>query len=78
MKRVNVINATILFLILGTSSIANAQHDQQGNDQNRSKQAPQHQQAQSQQQTHQRQSARTTQSQARPQQTYGGAYHGGV
>ena len=46
MKRISVISATILFLLFGATAIANAQHDQQGNDQNKSKQAQQHQQAQ--------------------------------
>jgi hypothetical protein len=47
--------------------IASAQHDQ--NDRDKSRPA---------QQAHPQQPARTAQSQARPQQTYGGAYHGGV
>ena len=70
MKRISVIGATILFLLFGATAIANAQHDQQGNDQNKSKQAPQHQQAQPAQQTHQQQAAKPAQSQAKPQQTY--------
>lgn len=89
MKRVSVVISTILFLICGTTAIANAQHDQQGNDQNRSRQAQQHQQAQPSQQPqhqaaqpqppmHQQQTARPSQGQPRQQQSYGGAYHGGV
>ncbi len=96
MKRNSLIIATILFLLFGATAIAYAQHDQQGNDQNKSKQPQQHQQAQPGQQhqqaqpaqqhqqaqpapqMHQQQAARPAQSQARPQQTYGGAYHGGV
>jgi hypothetical protein len=92
MRRINVFIATILFLLFGATVIATAQHDQQRNDQNKSKQAPQHQQAgpqqqqrgpqqqqaQPAQQTHRQQAAKPAQSQARPQQTYGGAYHGGV
>ena len=89
MKQFSVIVTTILFLLFGATAIANAQHDQQGNDQNRSSQTQQHQQAQPTQQTQhqqaqpsqhtpQQQPARPAQSQAKPQQTYGGAYHGGV
>jgi hypothetical protein len=78
MKQVSVISATILGLVLGATAIASAQHDQQGNERDRSKQAPQQQQARPAQQAHPQQAARPAQSQARPQQTYGGAYHGGV
>jgi len=81
MKRNNVIIATVLFLLFG--AIAIAQQNQRGNNQNKSNQPAQHQQAQHPQvqtppQTHQQQTTRTVQNQARPQQTYGGAYHGGV
>ena len=92
MKRVSIISATIVSLLFGATAIVLAQHDQQGNDQDRSNQGQQHQQAQPQQQqkgsqhqqaqpapqTHQPQATKPAQSQAKPQQTYGGAYHGGV
>ncbi len=97
MKPISMIIATILFLLFGATAIANAQHNQQGNDQNRSNQGQQHQQqaqpAQQHQQVqpaqqhqqqvqpaqqHQQQATRPAQSQAKPQQSYGGAYHGGV
>lgn len=82
MKKVSIISAAILCLLFGATAIANAQ---QGNDQNKPNQpqqhqqaqpAQQHQQAQPAQQTHQ--AAKPAQSQAKTQQTYGGAYHGGV
>jgi hypothetical protein len=72
MKRVSVISATLLCLLFGAATIGNAQHDEQGNEQGRSKQAQPAQPA------HQQQAAKPAQSQARPQQSYGGAYHGGV
>ena len=113
MKRVSIVSATIVSLLFGATAIVLAQHDQQGNDQNRSNQGQQHQQAQPPQQhqqaqppqqhqqaqppqqhqqaqppqqhqqaqppqQHQQQATRPAQSQARPQQTYGGGYHGGV
>jgi hypothetical protein len=89
MKQNNVIIATVLFLLFGATAIANAQQNQRGNNQNKSAQPQQHQQVQSGQQTqHQQarpaqparqpQTTRPVQTQARPQQTYGGAYHGGV
>jgi hypothetical protein len=96
MKRLSIISATIVSLLFGATAIVIAQHDQQGNDQNRSNQGQQHQQAQPAQQTHQQQPAQQTHqqqpaqqthqqqatrpapNQAKPQQTYGGAYHGGV
>jgi hypothetical protein len=78
MKQAGVISATVLSLLFGAAAIANAQHDQQKNAQKESKPAPQAQQARPAQQMHQQQAARPAQSQARPQQTYGGAYHGGV
>jgi len=81
MKQTSVISATILSLLFGVAAIANAQHDQQKNAQHEPKPAPQAQSARPAppaQQMHQQQAARPAQSQARPQQTYGGAYHGGV
>jgi hypothetical protein len=78
MKQASVISATVLSLLFGAASIAIAQHDQQGNNQGKSKPASQSQQARPAQQTHQQPAARPAQNQARPQQTYGGAYHGGV
>jgi hypothetical protein len=87
MKQTSVISATILSLLFGAATIAIAQHDQQGNNQGKSKPASQSQQARSAQQpqqarpaqqTHQQQTARPAQNQARPQQSYGGAFHGGV
>lgn len=78
MKSASVISATILSLLLGAAAIANAQQDQQKKDQNRSKPAPQSQHARPAQQTHPQPAAKPAQSQARPQQSFGGAYHGGV
>jgi hypothetical protein len=108
MKRAAVISIAILFLLLGTTALAYAQHEQQGKEQGKPQQAQQHQQGQAapqqhqqaapqqhqqaapqqhqqaapqqrQQPTqHQQQAAKPAQRQAKPQQTYGGAYHGGV
>ena len=111
MKRAGVISTAILFLLLGTSVPAYAQHEQQGQEQGKSQQGQQHQQAQpaqqqqhaqqqnqnkqqqqqhqqpAQQQQHaqqqnqnkqQQQAKKPTQSQGKPQQSYGGVYHGGV
>lgn len=101
MKRDGVIS-TILFLLLGTTVPAYAQHEQEDKGQGKSQQGQgqQHQQGQDQgqgQQQHQQgqgqpqhqqqaqpphtqpQPVQTQhQPQGRPQQTYGGAYHGGV
>ena len=85
MKR--LISAVVLFLMLGTAAFVYAQHEQEGRDQGKPQQAQQHQQPaqqqhqqqaqhqQSVQQQHQQPANRTAQ---RPQQSYGGAYHGGV
>jgi hypothetical protein len=62
MTKTGIISATILAVCLGPFSAAIAQHDEHGNDRDKSKPA---------EQTHPRQNAR-------PQQTYGGVYHGGV
>jgi hypothetical protein len=78
MKRFIFPSAMMLSLLFGATAIATAQHDQQGNDREKSRQAPQSQQGRPAQQPHQQQAVRPAQSQARPQQTYGGAYHGGV
>jgi type II secretory pathway pseudopilin PulG len=94
MKRAAAISAAILFfLLLGNAASARAQeHEQQGKEQNKSQQGQQHQQqpghqqgqpAQQQhqqpaQQQHQQQAHKPAQTQGKPQQTYGGAYHGGV
>ena len=60
-----------LFLILGITAPAYAQHEQQGKEQG----GQQHQQAKPAPQQHQAPANRTTQ---RPQQSSGGTYHGGV
>jgi hypothetical protein len=93
MKRISVIGATILSLLFAATTIANAQHDQKGNDRGQSKPAQQSQPARPAQQAHQQagsgqarpaqqphpqQGSAPAQRQPRPQPTYGGAYHGGV
>jgi hypothetical protein len=82
MKRASVISTAILFLLLGTTAPAYAQHEQEGKGQGKSQQGQQHQQAQHTQHQQpaqqQHQANRPAQSQGRPQQSYGGAYHGGV
>ncbi len=70
MKRVTVLSATLLTLLIAASATANAQ---QGNDRERSKPAAQAQPARAAQPA-----AKPAPAQARPQQTYGGVYHGGV
>jgi hypothetical protein len=74
MRPTGVISAAILSMFFGAATIAIAQHDQQGNDRNRSNQAPPSQQAHPAPPAHQQPAARPVQR----QQTYGGAYHGGV
>jgi hypothetical protein len=74
MKPIRLICTTALSLLFAATTIANAQHDQQGNERDRSKPAQQTQQARPAQPTHQQPVARGVQR----QQTYGGAYHGGV
>lgn len=46
MKRASVISAAILFLLLGTTAPACAQHEQEGKEQGKSQQGQQHQQGQ--------------------------------
>ncbi len=76
MKQSRVVCAAILSLLCATAAIAQYQHNTQGNQQRgQSTPAAKSQPAQ---QTHQHQAPRTGQSQTKPQQTYGGAYHGGV
>ena len=85
MKRASVISTAILFLLLGTTASVCAQHEEHG-EQGKSQQGQPHQQQQSaqHQQPHQQpaqqphQAKQPAQSQGRPQQSYGGAYHGGV
>jgi len=85
MKRA-VISTAILFLLLGTTAPAYAQHEQQGKEQGKSQTGQQHQQGQPAQQhhqqpaqqQHQQQANKPAQRQAKPQQSYGGVYHGGV
>jgi len=78
MKRAGVISTAILFLLLGTTVSAYAQHEQQGKEQGKSQQGQQHQQSRPAQQQHQQQANKPAQRQAKPQPSYGGAYHGGV
>jgi hypothetical protein len=78
MKQTSVISAAILSLLFGAATIAIAQHDQQGNDRNRPNQGQQQQQAAPAQPTHRQPTGRPIQTQQRPQQTYGGTFHGGV
>jgi len=75
MKRAGITSTAILFLLLGTTARAYAQHEQRGEEQGKSQQ---HQQAQPQHQQQQHQQAQPQHQQHRQQQTYGGAYHGGV
>ena len=90
MKRASVISTAILFLLLGTTASAFAQHEEKGREQGKSQPAQQpHQQPAQQphaqqphqqpaQQPHQQPANKPVQHQARPQPSYGGAYHGGV
>jgi hypothetical protein len=84
MNRDGVISTAILFLLLGTAALAYAQHEQQGKEQGKSQQGQQHQQTQPAHQQHQQpaqhqqQASKPVQRQAKPQQSYGGVYHGGV
>jgi hypothetical protein len=81
MKPASVISAVILFFLLGTIAPAYAQHEQEGKEQGKPQQGQQHQQAQPaqhQQPAQQHQTNRPAPSQAKPQPSYGGAYHGGV
>jgi hypothetical protein len=77
MKPSGVISTIILFLLLATTAPAYAQHEQEGKEQGKPQSAQQHQQpAQHQPPAHQ--TSRPAPSQAKPQPSYGGAYHGGV
>jgi hypothetical protein len=87
MKRAGVISTAILFLLLGTTARAYAQHEQEGKEQGKSQQGQQHQQGQRAQQQHQeqagkpaqrQQASKPAQRQGKPQQSYGGVYHGNV
>jgi hypothetical protein len=78
MKQASVISAMILSLLLGAAAIAGAQENRPGNGRGNPRPAQQSQQARPAQQSHPQQGARPAQSQARPQQSYGGAFHGGV
>ena len=85
MKRASVISTAILFLLLGTTASAFAQHEEKGREQGKSQpaQQPHQQPAQPQrqqpaQQPRQQPANRPVQHQVRPQPSYGGAYHGGV
>jgi hypothetical protein len=85
MKPIGLINAGVLLLLLGTIAPAYAQHEQKEEEHGKAQQGQQHpqeqpahqqhQQAQPSQQQHQQQANRPAQ---RPQQTFGGVYHGGV
>jgi hypothetical protein len=68
-KRHCVVSGTVLLLVFAVTPGAFAQHDQEKNNRDKGQQA---------QQQHQQQNPKPAQQQARPQQTYGGAYHGGV
>jgi hypothetical protein len=86
MNRAGVISTAVLFSFLGTTAPAYAQHEQEGKEQGRSQQGQQHQQAQPAQQhrqqpvqqQHEQQVNKPAQHQGKPQQSYGGVYHGGV
>jgi hypothetical protein len=78
MKRAGVISTAVLFLLLGTTARAYAQHEQDGKEQGKSRQEQQHQQGQRAQQQHQQQATRPVQRQEKPQSAYGRPYHGGV
>jgi hypothetical protein len=78
MKQTSVISAMILSLLLGATAIAGAQENRPGNDRGNAKPQQKSQQARPAQQSRPQQGARPAQNQARPQQSYGGAFHGGV
>jgi hypothetical protein len=73
MKRAGVISTAILSLLFGTTAPAYAQHEQQEKDQGKPQQGQQHEQEKPTQ--HQQPANKPAQ---RPQQSYGGVYHGGV
>jgi hypothetical protein len=84
MKQANVISATILSLLFAVAALASAQQGKPENDRGNPKPAKQSQTARPQpqarsQQAQPRQGARPVQNLPSPrQQSYGGAYHGGV
>jgi hypothetical protein len=78
MKQTSVISAMILSLLFGATAIAGAQENRPGNDRGNAKPQQKSQQARPAQQSRPQQGARPAQNQARPQQSYGGAFHGGV
>jgi hypothetical protein len=79
MKQAGAITTAVLFLFLGTTTLAYAQREQQGRDEGRSQQGQQHQQGRPEGQPQQRQQAnKPAQRPERPQSPYGSAYHGGV
>ena len=69
------ISTGALFLLLGTIAPAYPQHEQEGKEQGKPQQGQQHQQARPAQP---QQAAKPAPRPAKPQPTYGGAYHGGV
>jgi hypothetical protein len=75
MKPVSLINTGVLLLVLGTIAPAYAQREQREEEHAKPQQGQQHQQKQPAQQQHQQPANRPAQ---RPQQSFGGAYHGGV
>ena len=76
MKRAGVISTAILFLLLGTTARAYAQHEQEGKEQGKSQPGQQHQQASK--PAPRQQVSKPAQRQEKPQSAYGSAYHGGV
>jgi len=78
MKGIRLISAGVLLLLFGTAASAYAQHEQggKGEEHGKAQQGEQHQQGQPGHQEHQQQ--QPAQRTVRPQQAYGGAYHGGV
>ena len=76
MKQAGAITTAVLFLLLGTTTLAYPQHEQQGREEGRSQQGQQRQQSRPAQQ-HQ-QANKPAQRPERPQSPYGSAYHGGV
>jgi len=69
------ISTGALFLLLGTIAPAYPQHEREGKEQGKPQQGQQHQQARPAQP---QQAAKPAPRPAKPQPTYGGAYHGGV
>jgi hypothetical protein len=84
MKPAGIISTAILFLLLGTTARAYAQHEERGREQGKPQQGQQHEQAKPAPQQHpqpaqhQPQANKPAQRPAKPQPSYGGAYHGGV